>query len=277
MGETNKYRVAAYFKAAQAINQMGLELSSFLPDMERLERECKHFRLGEKSIQKVVSFLIQGVLAEHEEILQKVAALPPEETKTRKSSANLRPEVNAVRRPWAQAHEVVQVISPVLEKYFPQITVCGSYRRRKDTCRDLDCVVSGKINGWPVSLLFDAVLVDLGVVPTNVIKKGEAQMSFYLDSPSGPYQIDIWYCPPESYGAAVLFATGSGDFNIGMRGWLKSRGMLLNRYGLFKVNGEDKVLLAATTEQEIFKAIGMKWVPPQERIEFNFEKYRTDW
>lgn len=84
--------------------------------------------------------------------------------------------------------------------------------------------------------------------------------------------LDINRVPdPKEWGAWLIFRTGSQAFNIAMRGWLKSGGWKINERGLFNDKGE---LVARETEEEIFKAMGLPFIPPEQREDpSQFRKY----
>jgi DNA polymerase (family 10) len=73
--------------------------------------------------------------------------------------------------------------------------------------------------------------------------------------------VDLRVVPAESFGAALLYFTGSKAHNIELRRIAIDRGLLLNEYGLFR--GEER--LAGRTEQEVYRALGLDWVPPEMR------------
>ena len=72
--------------------------------------------------------------------------------------------------------------------------------------------------------------------------------------------------PPASRGAMKLHITGSGDFNLGMRTWVKARGFMLNQYGLH--DAETGEMFDSTTEQGIFAKLGLEYVEPKNRDKF---------
>src|SRR5438128_2693418 len=65
------------------------------------------------------------------------------------------------------------------------------------------------------------------------------------------YRLDIEFVHPNSYGAALLYFTGSKEFNVMMRANAKKRGFLLNEHGLYYAK-TGKVVRNCMTEQEIF-------------------------
>lgn len=119
--------------------------------------------------------------------------------------------------------------------------IAGSLRRALPKVGDVDIVICGK----PAKLW-------------KVIKfHGDAKASFMYNG----VPINIVFTNRESYGAALLYLTGSKNFNIIMRSKAKKKGGLLNEYGLY--DGSRKI--AGKTEEEIFKELDMEFVEPEDR------------
>ncbi|MFX1404908.1 MAG: PHP domain-containing protein, partial [Promethearchaeota archaeon] len=76
-------------------------------------------------------------------------------------------------------------------------------------------------------------------------------------------QVDIRVVPPAAFGAAFLYFTGSKGHNITLRRVAQKRGWKLNEYGLF--DNRTGEVIARKTEEEIYKALGMEWIPPELR------------
>jgi DNA polymerase (family 10) len=74
-------------------------------------------------------------------------------------------------------------------------------------------------------------------------------------------QLDLRVVPEESYGAAVQYFTGSKDHSIQVRRRAQERGLKISEYGVFR--GKRRV--AGRTEQEVYKAVGLTWIPPELR------------
>ena len=84
-------------------------------------------------------------------------------------------------------------------------------------------------------------------------------------------QVDIRVVEPKSFGAALLYFTGSKDFNIKLRQIAIKKDMKVNEYGIFSVKGEREKMLAGKTEEDCFKALGLPYVPPEMREDFGEE------
>jgi DNA polymerase (family 10) len=130
--------------------------------------------------------------------------------------------------------------------------VAGSLRRQRDTVGDIDLLVVGG-RGAAVTRHFVAY-------PgfREVLAQGTQRASAVLES---GLQVDLRVVPPQSFGAALLYFTGSKAYNIELRRRALARGLKLNEYGLFR--GERRV--AGTTEASIYAALQLPFVPPEQR------------
>src|SRR6266571_6332125 len=133
-----------------------------------------------------------------------------------------------------------------------QVELAGSFRRRRDTVGDLDVLVTCH-HSRPV---MESFVADPAVA--EVLGRGETKSSVKLRS---GLQVDLRVLPRESFGAALLYFTGSKAHNIELRRIAIERGLTLNEYGLFR--GEQRV--AGRTEEEVYGALGMGWIPPELR------------
>ena len=132
------------------------------------------------------------------------------------------------------------------------VEIAGSFRRRCETVADLDLLVVG---GDP-----EAVSAAFTTWPqvAEVLGRGETKSSVRLIS---GLQVDLRRVPEESFGAAMMYFTGSKAHNIELRGIALKRGLLLNEYGLLK----DGAAVAGRTEEEVYRALEMAWIPPELR------------
>src|SRR4030043_2333497 len=73
--------------------------------------------------------------------------------------------------------------------------------------------------------------------------------------------MDIRVVPKKSYGSALQYFTGSKEHNIILRKIAIDKGLKLNEYGLFR----GKKMIAGNTENEIYKTLGLPWIPPEMR------------
>ncbi|MBS0518217.1 MAG: DNA polymerase/3'-5' exonuclease PolX [Proteobacteria bacterium] len=133
-----------------------------------------------------------------------------------------------------------------------RLVVAGSYRRRRDTVGDLDVLATAKDG---------TVVADKLVKYENVEKvlaHGPARTTVVLRS---GLQVDVRIVPEESYGAALLYFTGSKAHNIALRNLALDRHWKLNEYGLFS----GKRRIAGATEEEVYKKLGLSFIPPELR------------
>jgi len=133
-----------------------------------------------------------------------------------------------------------------------RIVVAGSYRRRRDTVGDLDVLVTTE-NGPAVG---DKLARYENVA--QVLAHGPTRTTVILRS---GIQVDVRAVPEESYGAALIYFTGSKAHNIALRGLAVARDWKLNEYGLFT----GKRRIAGATEEEVYKKLGLAFVPPELR------------
>jgi DNA polymerase (family 10) len=133
-----------------------------------------------------------------------------------------------------------------------RVVVAGSYRRRRDTVGDLDVLVTTK-NGAAVG----DKLVGYDNV-AQVAAHGPTRTTVLLRS---GLQVDVRAVPEESYGAALLYFTGSKAHNIALRGLANQHGWKLNEYGLFS----GKRRIAGATEENVYEKLGLPFIEPELR------------
>ena len=141
-----------------------------------------------------------------------------------------------------------------------KVTPAGSLRRGRETVGDLDVLITGKCGTSEDQRdkVIDAILKLPGI--QEVLARGENKVSFKLRS---GMQVDVRLLPPESFGAAMLYFTGSKSHNISLRQRALRLGYTLNEYGLARVEDEKRV--AGKTEEEIYKKLGLEFIPPELR------------
>jgi|WetSurMetagenome_2_1015567.scaffolds.fasta_scaffold83281_1 DNA polymerase (family X) len=148
------------------------------------------------------------------------------------------------------AHEVIGRLKTLKE--VGTIEVAGSLRRMKETIDDVDILVT---SGNP-SRVMDFFTSLPGVV--KILGKGSTKSSVRMKE---GFDMDLRVIPPGSYGAALQYFTGSRDHNIALRKIAIDRGLKLSEYGLFK----GSKAIAAKTEEDVYRALGMRWIPPEIR------------
>ena len=133
------------------------------------------------------------------------------------------------------------------------ISIVGSLRRGCETCGDLDILAAGA----PPSLM-DA-FIGYRLVQ-RVLARGDTKSSILLWD---GFQADLRLVPADSVGAAQQYFTGSKAHNIALRDRAIQQGLKLNEYGLFRVDDDSKI--AGETEEGIYEALGLAFVPPELR------------
>jgi len=148
-----------------------------------------------------------------------------------------------------RAEKLAEQFIHEIADYCKKIKIVGSIRRKKNKCRDIDLVLLAKPEQlWNFTLKLkkiSKIKVD-GKQVKRVIYKGE--------------QFDLYFATPETWGALVLIRTGSAEHNIKLSKRALNTGMKLTHRGLMK-DGK----LISSTEKGIFKALGIDYVPPEER------------
>ncbi|MCR4428717.1 MAG: DNA polymerase/3'-5' exonuclease PolX [Caldiserica bacterium] len=292
----NRFKVIAYAEAARRIENLSTPI-------ENLYREGKLNQIpgvGQSIAEKIKDFLETGKSAYLEELtrevpeelieLEKVPGVGPKVALLLfkelgiknlgdlekalssnllrnlprlgpKSEENIKRGLETLKRRSARiplghalplAEELVQFL-----KQFPfvkQVEACGSLRRMKETIGDLDILVASReeektmkaFTGWP------EVQEVLAVGPTksSVLTKSALQ-------------VDLRVVRPDSFGSALQYFTGSQAHNIKLREIAIKKGLKLNEYGVFRVEDDKKI--AGETEEEVYSALDLPWIPPELR------------
>jgi DNA polymerase (family 10) len=158
----------------------------------------------------------------------------------------------------AEADKLTEYVSkfPGIEK----ITPAGSLRRGRDTVGDLDILVTGEAciseEGRQKAIAYVAKYPPL----MDVIASGDNKISFHLRT---GMQVDVRLLPPESFGAAMQYFTGSKAHNVALRQRALKMGYTLNEYSLATLEGEKPV--AGKTEEEIYAKLKLDYIPPEMR------------
>ncbi|MCL7984202.1 MAG: DNA polymerase/3'-5' exonuclease PolX [marine benthic group bacterium] len=168
-----------------------------------------------------------------------------------------------------------QLVRPLVEhmeadKRVQKLEVAGSYRRRKETVGDIDLLVQSdepepvmkRFTGWSQV--------------AEVVGAGETRGSVVLKS---GLEVDLRILPEESYGAALLYFTGSKEHGVALRKRALERGLSINEYAVSELadeeSGEEGTTsttgrelgkrIAGRTEEEMYEALGLPWIPPELR------------
>ncbi len=148
-------------------------------------------------------------------------------------------------------------------KGIEKITPAGSLRRGRETVGDLDVLITGPccVDDEQRASLIEEILRFPGIV--EVLAKGDNKVSFKLRK---GMQVDVRTLPPESYGAAMQYFTGSKNHNVSLRQRALKMGFTLSEYGLFRLDNNKRV--AGATEDEIYGKLKLDCIPPELRENF---------
>jgi DNA polymerase (family 10) len=141
-----------------------------------------------------------------------------------------------------------------------KVTYAGSLRRGRETVGDLDILVTGKAccDNTAREELIEHIIKLPGLM--EIIARGENKVSFRL---RGGMQVDVRLLPPESFGAAMQYFTGSKAHNVALRQRALKMGYTLSEYSLARLDTEEPV--AGKTEEEIYAKLNLDYIPPELR------------
>jgi len=133
-----------------------------------------------------------------------------------------------------------------------RVDIAGSFRRMRETVGDIDLIVIARDAGQAMGRFtaYEEVKEVLASGPTRgsvVLKAG--------------IQVDVRIIPKESYGAALVYFTGSKAHNIAIRRIAQDKGFKMNEYGVF--DGDRRI--AGETEESVYEAVGLPWIAPELR------------
>ena len=127
----------------------------------------------------------------------------------------------------------------------------GSLRRMSETIGDVDLLVAAT-DAAPIMEWFTSA-----PRAVRVLARGETKSSILTER---ALQVDLRVIPTEAWGAAMIYFTGSKAHNVHIREIAVRKGLKLNEYGLYQA--EDGELLAAETEEDVYRRLGMAYIPP---------------
>jgi DNA polymerase (family X) len=144
-------------------------------------------------------------------------------------------------------------------KGIERVTPAGSLRRGRETAGDLDLLVTGPAC---IPQQTGAAVEYVAAYPGihDMIARGENKVSFHV---ANGLQVDVRLLPSDCYGAALQYFTGSKAHNVALRQRALKMGYTLSEWALARV--EDESVVAAATEEEIYSALQMNWIPPEMR------------
>jgi DNA polymerase (family 10) len=243
----------AYYEELKNSVPPGLVALLNIPGLGPKKVKALNDKLGVESVEQLEKACLEG----------KVAKLDGFGEKTQ---AKICEGIN-FRRQYASRHllsDALLAAELILEnlRAHPNVTRCstaGSLRRFKEIIGDIDFLVSSKN---PAAVI-DFFTQQPGII--NVSAKGETKASVVL---TGGIQADLRVVTDAEFPFALAYFTGSKEHNIVMRQRAIQRGLRLNEYGLFQSGVETRdpqLLVPCSTEEEIFRKLGLAYVPPELR------------
>jgi DNA polymerase (family 10) len=139
------------------------------------------------------------------------------------------------------------------------ITPAGSLRRGRESVGDLDLLVTGPACEPDVVAAAVEHVATLPLID-KLLARGQNKVSFTLRN---NLQVDVRLLPRASYGAALQYFTGSKMHNVALRQRAIKRGLTLSEYALLRL--EDNTVVAAASEEEIYNALDLDYIPPELR------------
>jgi DNA polymerase (family X) len=186
-----------------------------------------------------------------------------------KSEQNILKAVEAFKRATGRfrldtAKSAAAGIIEHIQKYgkgIESVTPAGSLRRGRETVGDLDLLLT-LADGHTSQKQIDALAEHILKYPriNQKLAHGENKVSFTLDN---SMQVDVRLLQKDSFGAALLYFTGSREHNVTLRGRANDMGYTLNEYALATLKGERRV--AGRTEEEIYAKLKLDFIPPEIR------------
>ena len=174
--------------------------------------------------------------------------------------------------------DIMSAVKEIIEKLeklkqVDKISAAGSVRRMKETIGDVDILVTSKsgkkVMDFFVSQPSVVKIWGKGATKSSIrVKNGfdsvrgyKAKTDQQRRQTSNGVDMDLRVVPGKSYGSALQYFTGSKEHNIVTRKIAIRKGLKLNEYGVFK----GSKMIAGKTEKEVYKAIGLDWIPPEMR------------
>jgi len=294
----NVFKVRAYEKAAENIRASGEDIAT----LRRENRLAEISGLGKALQEKISEFLDTGRVSAYEQLTRqipesalemvgvpsvgpkkaklfferlnlrslddldravgdgKLAGLPGIQDKT---IDNIRKGIEAVRLGQARmnlgtAVEVADAFVRSLKKLkqVKEVVVAGSLRRMKEQVRDIDILI---VSADPQPVMQSFVrhpevkhINAYGITKSSVLTRENVQ-------------VDVRVVEEDSFGAALLYFTGSKSFNVKLRQLAMKKRLRINEYGVFSVKGKTGKRLAGRSEKECFEVLGFPEIPPELR------------
>jgi len=305
MKEENVFKVRAYYKAAENI----AALTEDIEDIKNQNRLSEIPGIGEALAEKITEHLETGRMSAYQKLIQEIPesvldivnipSVGPKKAKLffdqlkvksveelskaieagrlqglpgikDKTIENIKRGIRLLREGQERmnigtATQIADQFVAALKKLpeVKEIAAAGSLRRMRETIRDIDILIDSS-NPKKVMDTF----VHLPQVKT-INAYGETKSSVMT---SENVQVDLRVVEPRSFGAALLYFTGSKNFNIRLRQIAIKKNMKINEYGVFALKDQKEEWIASKTEEECLKALGLPYVPPELREDIGEEE-----
>jgi len=160
------------------------------------------------------------------------------------------------RIPLGRAYPLAQEIIETLKGVEGVVAAepAGSLRRMRSTVGDLDILVAAKDSSAAMEAFVNLPRV------SRVLGKGETKSSIEF---TDGVRAQVWVHPPEKFGTALQYATGSKDHNVQLRQIALAKGLSLSEHSFAKMKGKGEIFCAS--EEDVYKTLGLPWVPPELR------------
>ena len=155
-------------------------------------------------------------------------------------------------RAWPLAQEICAFLKQVDGVVDAQ--PAGSLRRMRSTVGDLDILVAAQDSAAVMKAFVGQPRVE------RVLGQGGTKASIEF---SDGLRAQLWVHPPERFGTALVYATGSKEHNVRLREIALAKGLSLSEHSFAPVKGGEEILCA--TEEEVYKTLGLPWIPPELR------------
>ncbi|HWM94040.1 MAG TPA: DNA polymerase/3'-5' exonuclease PolX [Thermoanaerobaculia bacterium] len=138
-----------------------------------------------------------------------------------------------------------------------RLEVAGSYRRRRETVGDIDLLAIATVPGPVMEGFLHYPQI------AKVLAAGDTKSSVNLGS---GLQVDLRVVPPDCYGAALVYFTGSKEHNVKLRRRAVEQGLRISEYGVFRVHEDAREeFVAGREEADVYASVGLPWIPPEMR------------
>ncbi|MEO1130547.1 MAG: DNA polymerase/3'-5' exonuclease PolX [Planctomycetota bacterium] len=305
----DSFRVSAHARAARAIAEQTKDLRGLASDQKALTAIDG---IGAKTAKKIAEYAETGSISEHDALAAKVPAgllqllrIPgvgpktvramwedkgvegPEDLRTiiddgsimdlprmgAKTVENIRKALKFADHGEQRSRlgDAMPIAEVIVEKMaavegVTQAAFAGSLRRGKETIGDLDILVTST-----APQVVREAFLSMPII-VEVLAQGETKCSVRVRADGREIQTDLRIVPEESWGAALMYFTGSKEHNVKLRERSLKRGLTLNEYGLYPVDDEDGppqrrgvVPVASQREEDIYDALGLPWIAPELR------------